>query len=215
MVVAVVTVLLAWSLLRPEKAREQPDVVAFSPPTNVVEPLVSPEAVQLLRDDGLIGAVPGSIEDPSGQLLDELIDRSRAHNEMNDRLDAIASLGDVDDPFATLTLRSLLDDQLLAVREEALESLALQRTSASIEGLAYGLTDAERAVRQLAVELLIENGSDAAIGILTLVSNDADVDLRRFTAEELAVADSESASQVLQLFLADTDPVVRDIAQQN
>ncbi len=130
-----------------------------------------------------------------------------------DRLDAIAAIGEDRSRRAALKLRSLLDDPDLAVREEAVETLAVRGGPGVIAGLAYALSDADALIRRLAIEGLAGDGRDAAVGALALVLYDKDARLRRLAVDELAELDSDAARLVLQQFIADPDPAIGKLAE--
>lgn len=144
--------------------------------------------------------------------LQNLLAAARNHAELEVRFDAISALGDVTYRGAGAALQSLLDDPLVVVREEAVESLSVLGGTDSIVGLGYAMSDASRTVRRLAIEGLSSLQSDEAIGTLALALSEDDPSLRELTIEELADIDSDNALVVLQSFLSDQNADVADLA---
>ena len=136
------------------------------------------------------------------------------HANEHMQLDNIAALGDARDIGNILTLRDLLDDPSVAVREEAVDALAEFDGMDAIAGLGYALSDPARSVRQLAIESLADLGSDEAIATLAWTLTDPDARLRMFAVEELSDIHNAMTVSLLQAFAGDTDRLVADVAAE-
>lgn len=143
------------------------------------------------------------------------IQHAQLHTDWNTRLAAIAELGHLADPNVVLTLRNLLNDSSIAIREEAIESLGELDGNKGVEGLAYALSDEISIVRQTAIENLADLGSEEAVAALASTLNDRDPDLRVLAIEELYDIGSETAIAVLQRFTSDEDRRVRELALEH
>ena len=142
----------------------------------------------------------------------ELWRKAQQSGPSNERLEAIAALGESADPMAILTLRSLLDDPSPLVRQEAVESLVEIGEASAVSGLSHALLDVDVIVRRLAIEMLAELATEDAIDALALTLNEENSDLRMLAADEVADIDQASSRVLLQRFLSDDDPRVRKLA---
>lgn len=152
---------------------------------------------------------------PSNGNIAEFEQQAMQPGHSNERFEAIAALGDSQDPLAALMLRSFLDDPNPSVREEVVESLGALGGATGVAGLGYALFDDNVVVRRIAIETLAELATDDAVAALAWTLDDDSSELRELAADELGDIDSDIAITLLQRFLADNHHRVRKIATKH
>lgn len=160
------------------------------------------------------GPSPASSIRPPARARADTIMQAQVPGRSFERFEAISALGEANDAMNEVALIDLLYDPEPAIRELAVESLAVIGTPGAIQGLGFALTDADPLVRQTAIEYLAEIGTPEALGTLVVALNDPDPGLRLAAVHELGDQDSPVANSLLQQFLSDTDQSVRMAAEE-
>jgi HEAT repeat protein len=131
---------------------------------------------------------------------------------LDDRLAAIAGLGDARHPSTVATLLAALGDPLAAIRAGAARALGWPGNGAAVEPLVARARDAaeDRDVRVAAIDALGRIGAPAAVGTVEALSGDGDVVVRR--AALLALMESALAPHADQVGAALR--LLADVAQE-
>ena len=190
------------------------------------EPLVCWHAVQALRslsDRSLIP--PGTIIFEDGprysrwkaNLIKE-IDQALSDKAVSTRLEAVAALAEIGDPFCLDFLFNALRDEQAQVRWEvglAIKSIVAKSTGTWLttrDYLAGQLAESDRIARTSAIDTFGQIGNAASIPLLLLLLHDADARVRWSVCEALGKIGVAAVAYNVALLLVDDDPWVRSAA---
>ena len=180
----------------------------------------SPEEIQLMLDkleDGTseerISAAWALGRSGRGDVIDKLIEVSREDRDVNVRINAVGSIGELGGAEVQTDLVELLDDKERDVRLAALRALASERFAGALPEIGRLLIE-EDDLRSAAVDVLGNLGSAEAVPLLQQVAGDEDDDVRTRVAFALGKLRDPRGVPVLTRLLGDPKWEVRANAAQ-
>lgn len=187
----------------------------------IYAPRASDTELRPIKEVRLYSSTPGEFVSsrlsPDAEALDPELLVGLSQDDIQARIHALQSLGDLKDPSVVAIVSDMLSgDEHAAVRGQAAAVLGRIGSEDAIPALRSALGDSNQAVRVQVVRALGNIGGERVAGILgNLLMKDADQRVRTTAAWSLGNLKTEMARSYLQAAAPEADEIVRRSIDQN